>query len=272
MTLFISLILFVYGTVFGSFLNVVIYRTPKKEQIVKGRSKCTDCGHTLAWYDLFPIFSWLFLRGRCRYCKTPISSRYAFVESLCGLSYVWAFLTLNISINLAFALVLFPILICLSYFDIDSGEIEYWCPVSIGLLGMTAFIMSALSITQTPWYQHILGAVIISVPFAILLLFGAMGGADVQLMAAAGFLLGWKIIPAALIGIFLGAIFGIVFKATRKPQAQTIYNEYDDDADRDESPAKGTVIRFGPFLAFGIAVGFLHGDSIIGWYLSFMGM
>ncbi|SMC42819.1 Peptidase A24 N-terminal domain-containing protein [Oscillospiraceae bacterium] len=73
-----------FGIVLGSFLNVVIYRLPAGRTISKGRSNCMTCGHTLAAKDLVPLFSWLFLRGKCRYCGAPIASRYAKIESLTG--------------------------------------------------------------------------------------------------------------------------------------------------------------------------------------------
>ncbi len=77
-----------FGAVIGSFTNVCIYRIPEHRTIVKGHSMCMTCGHELGALDLVPIFSWLFLGGKCRYCKTPISSRYIKIESLTGLMYI----------------------------------------------------------------------------------------------------------------------------------------------------------------------------------------
>jgi prepilin signal peptidase PulO-like enzyme (type II secretory pathway) len=280
---------------------------------------------------MFPVLSWVFLRGKCRYCKEKVSPRYALVETLCGLSYLSAFLVyfnkdivfLNIqnvsdfvSPEFILALILFPVLICLSFFDIDTGEIEYWCPISISVLGIISVILSALGVLDGtfPNYlkEHLIGAVVISLPFAILAFLGMMGGGDVQLMAAAGLLLGWKIIPAALIGIILGAIYGIILKSVKKskplnpetsntnsvlpetPNPETITpeslnpvssetltpeTETPESLDQDsvpllvfsgEQPPQGTVIRFGPFLALGIAVSYLFGELIINWYSSFL--
>ena len=77
-----------FGIVLGSFLNVVIYRLPAGRTISKGRSNCMTCGHTLAAKDLVPLFSWLFLKGKCRYCGAPIASRYAKIESLTGVVFL----------------------------------------------------------------------------------------------------------------------------------------------------------------------------------------
>ena len=83
-TIVIYTIIFIYGIIIGSFLNVCILRIPLKETIIKKRSHCMSCGHQLAWYDLFPLFSYLFLRGKCRYCKAKISKQYPIVEFVNG--------------------------------------------------------------------------------------------------------------------------------------------------------------------------------------------
>ncbi len=93
--LFIVFVVFstLFGIVFGSFLNVVIYRIPAGKTVVKGHSVCMTCGHELSALDLVPIFSWLFLGGKCRYCKAPISSRYIKIESFTGLVFLVTALT-----------------------------------------------------------------------------------------------------------------------------------------------------------------------------------
>ena len=78
----------IFGTVIGSFMNVVIYRIPEGRTIVKGHSMCMSCGHELGALDLVPVFSWLFLGGKCRYCKAPVSSRYIKIETFTGLTFL----------------------------------------------------------------------------------------------------------------------------------------------------------------------------------------
>lgn len=235
-----AILFFILGSIIGSFLNVLIYRIPKKESIVKGRSHCTSCGKQIRNIDLIPIISYLMLGGKCRYCKKPISSRYMIVEFLTACSYLTAYLALGFSAELIYATVLFPVLITLSLWDLNHKEIPYTCSIIIGVLGIVSIFTSHL-----PWYEHLIGAVIVSIPFAVLCFLGAMGGGDVQLMAAAGLLLGWSIVPSALIGILLGAVFGLIVKAV----------------------TKSSVIVFGPFLSAGIFVGFLWGEKIINAYL-----
>lgn len=240
LTAICGILFFLMGSVIGSFLNVVAYRIPIKESLIKGRSHCTSCGKQILNRDLIPIFSWIFLRGKCRYCKERISCRYMMVELITALSYLGAFLTIGLSIELAYALVLFPVLIVLSLWDLDRKEIPYTCSIIIAVLGVISFFTADM-----PWYEHLIGAAIIAIPFAILCFLGAMGGGDVQLMAAAGLLLGWNIVPAAMIGIILGAIVGIIIKAL----------------------TKRNLIVFGPFLSIGIAAGMLWGGDIINAYL-----
>lgn len=244
-TVVFAVFVFILGTVIGSFLNVVIYRTPRHESLVKGRSHCTTCGKQIKNRDLVPIVSWICLGGKCRNCKSPISPRYTVIEALGGVMYLLAFLRFGFSLEFAFCLVLFPILIVLSFIDVDHMEIPYWCSITIGVLGVISIFIP----NNMPWYEHLIGAVIISVPFAILAFLGAMGGGDVQLMAAAGLLLGWAIVPAALVGIITGAAYGVIHKAITKKSEMC----------------------FGPFLSIGIAVGMLCGNEIIHWYLGLIG-
>ena len=240
LTVVLSVMIFALGSVVGSFLNVVAYRVPRKESLIKGRSHCTTCGKRILNRDLIPVFSWIFLRGKCRFCKSRISAQYMTVELITGLSYLAAYLALGVTVELAYAIVLFPLLMTLSLWDFERKEIPYACSISIAVLGVVSFFTA-----QMPWYEHLIGAAIIAVPFAVLAFLGAMGGGDVQLMAAAGLLLGWSIIPAAMIGIVLGAIFGIIVKAM----------------------TKHNLICFGPFLSVGIAAGYLFGSDIINAYL-----
>ena len=202
----ICILVFIFGSCIGSFLNVVIYRTPLIMSIVNGPSHCFTCGERIKPYDLIPIVSWLFLGGKCRNCKAKISGRYTVVEALTGLLFLAAYLRFDFSLQMLVAVIYFSLLIVLSCIDIDHMEIPYWCTISIAVLGIATFFTEP----QMPWWEHLVGAVVIAVPFAILALFGGMGGGDVQLMAASGFMLGWKIVPSAVIGVIIGAVYGVI--------------------------------------------------------------
>ncbi len=214
----VCILVFIFGAVIGSFLNVVIYRTPLKMSIISGPSHCFSCGEKIKPYDLVPIFSWIFLGGKCRNCKAPISARYTIVEALTGFSFLAAYLRFHASLPMVVAIVFFCLLIVLSCIDLDTLEIPYWCTISIAVLGIATFFTEP----NMPWWEHFAGAAVIAVPFAVLALFGGMGGGDVQLMAACGFMLGWKIVPAAVIGVICGAIYGIFQTAITSKRDKSI--------------------------------------------------
>lgn len=203
-----AVIAFMFGSVIGSFLNVVILRTPLHQSIVTEPSHCFSCGHRLAWYDMFPIFSWLLLRGKCRYCGEKISPRYMIVEATTAVLYCLSYLLIGFKLELAFSAVLLAVLVVLSVIDIDHFEIPYWCSITVAVLGIAAIFL----FKETPWYERLIAMGIILVVFVILVLVGGMGGGDLQLMLGSSLLLGYKVFIALFIGIFTGAIYGTIKK------------------------------------------------------------
>lgn len=118
-----AFIAFIYGLVVGSFANVVIYRLPAGKSIVFPGSACPKCGHQLSPLELIPVFSWLFLRGRCKSCQAPISARYPAIELLMGVGYAllaWRFPFAQYGVLLIFLLVLYSMLLIVSMIDIDT--------------------------------------------------------------------------------------------------------------------------------------------------------
>lgn len=220
----ICVFVFIFGSVIGSFLNVVIYRTPLKQSIVKEPSHCFSCGNRLKWYDMFPIFSWIILRGKCRFCGAKISPRYMIMESLCAVSYLLAYLRFGFSIDLAVAAVLFAVLIVLSGIDMDHFEIPYWCSITVAVLGIASFFLPLSAENTAEWYQRLIAMGVVAVLFIILVLIGGMGGGDLQLMLGASLLLGLKVFSALFIGIVLGAIYGVV-KKFRDRNAEKLVTE-----------------------------------------------
>lgn len=242
-----TFILFLYGIIIGSFLNVCIYRIPNKESVAKQRSHCMTCGHQLAWYDLFPVFSYLFLRGKCRYCGTKISMQYPLVELINGLGYVWIFMVNGISLLCVIECLLFSALLVLTVIDWRTYEIPVGINIFILVLGILATIIDLEHILS-----HIIGAVCVSGFLAILYYATkgrGIGGGDVKLMAVAGLLLGWqKIVLALVLGSVLGSIIHIL---------------------RMKISGEEHVLAFGPYLSAGIVLAMLYGESLINWYLSF---
>ena len=109
---------FVLGTIMGSFYNVLGTRVVKKESIIKPKSHCEKCGHVLKWYELIPIFSFLFLKGRCRNCKTKLSYLYLFSEFFCGVLFAISFYSFGFTPNLIIAIVLSSLLIIVTVSDV----------------------------------------------------------------------------------------------------------------------------------------------------------
>ena len=211
----ICIFVFVFGSIIGSFLNVVILRTPLKQSIITEPSHCFSCGNRLKWYDMFPIFSWLILRGKCRFCKAKISPRYMIVETITAVLYLLAYLRFGSTgrwWELAMAMVLFPILVVLSCIDIDHFEIPYWCSAVVAVLGIASFFIPFTGDHSIVWYERLIALGVVGVMFVILVLIGGMGGGDLQLMLGASLVLGYKVFPGLFIGIVLGAIYGSIKK------------------------------------------------------------
>lgn len=257
MEILLYIYIFVFGIIIGSFLNVCIYRIPARETIVKGSSHCMTCGHRLIWIDLFPIFSWLFLRGKCRYCGAKISKRYPLIETLTGILFVLAFIKFPIfdknmvfsAFNLVNAIIycaFFAVLVVVAMIDFDTKEIPDRFHLIILALGIISFLITN-PISWEAWESRLLGLGIVSLPLCLIAwITDGIGEGDAKLTAAAGFLIGAKaIIFAFLVGAILASIYGIIHKIRSKE------NE----------------IPFGPFLSIGIISGVMFAQPIVDWYM-----
>lgn len=270
LTAYISAIIFVFGAVIGSFLNVLIYRLPIGMDFKKGNSICPNCEHKLNWKDLFPLFSWIFLGGKCRYCKAPISKQYPIVEALNGTFYVLSYIflcggvqikgfmfefsDLGISLKLAGYMIMFSALIVVSWIDFKHQIIpdSMWIAILVGGLLIVVDALLTGDFSKDWIISKIIGFFTVSGLFFIVALVTqgrAMGGGDIKLMAAVGFVLGWK---AVLLTLFMSAIFGVLFSIGRKIVSK--------------KEMKG-VVPFGPFLAMGSAVCAFVGEKIFDAYL-----
>ena len=250
--LYIGIIVFLFGITVGSFLNVLIYRIPKKEEFVKTRSHCMSCGYQLEWYDLIPIFSWLSLGGKCRKCKSKISAQYPLIELLNGILWLLSFLFYDLTITTLLFCGLFSSLIALSVIDFRTYEIPVGFNIFILVLGTIRVICEFLY-DHNSWPEFIIGLVSVSVP--LLLIFYAtkgrgIGGGDVKLMGAAGLLLGWKLIVLAF---FLGCLLGSVIHITRMKVS-----------------GESHVLAMGPYLSAGIVIAVLFGERIISAYFGYL--
>ncbi len=135
-SIILYIVTFLYGIVIGSFLNVCIYRMPKKESLVTVGSHCMNCGHKLKWYDLFPLFSWIFLKGKCRYCNAGISSQYPMVEAVNGLAYCGILYINGWNADSVLYCLLFSALLVLSVIDYRTMMIPTAVDITILILGV----------------------------------------------------------------------------------------------------------------------------------------
>ena len=205
-----------------------------------------NCGYQLAWYDLVPLFSYIFLGGKCRKCKSHISLQYPLVEAINGVLYVLIFLVNGWSIDSVIYCLLTSALIVLSVIDFRTYEIPFGINIFILVLGILRIITDPGN-----WLTYVTGFFAVSVPLELILLISrgrAIGGGDVKLMAAAGLLLGWKNILLALV---LGCIFGSVIHGIRMKVT---------DADH--------TLALGPYLALGCMLAALWGNVWIDAYLA----
>ncbi len=246
MQLYYSFLIFTLGAIFGSFLNVVIYRLPRHESIVHGSSHCTNCQTPIKAYDLIPIISYLILGGKCRKCHHPISLRYPLIELLTAVCFYLMYQTFGLNFNLAIGLILTTILIIITMIDIDTMDI--YDRFHIMILGLA---ITYLFITPVPMIEHVIGFFIISIPlYVIAYLTGGIGGGDIKLMAVSGLLLGYKAtLVAFFIAVVLGGIVAMGLLVTKQKE-------------------RGSQMAFGPFLCLGIYFAYLYGNQIFNWYLT----
>lgn len=246
MELFFYVMVFIYGILTGSFINVCIYRIPKKENIIMTRSHCMHCGYPLKWYDLVPVFSYMVLRGRCRMCRTKIPLQYPIVEVLNGILWLAVFYFNGISISSVLYCALTSALLVLSVIDYRTFEIPIGINIFIFLIGIVRVISDYYN-----WYHYIIGMIAVS---AFLLLVyaltkgGGIGGGDIKLMAAAGLILGWQLI---ILSFLLGCVIGSVIHLIRMKVSHAEH-----------------VLAMGPYLAAGIYIAVLFGNSMIQWYIA----
>lgn len=250
--LYFYILFFVFGALFGSFANVVIYRLPKGESVVKPRSHCYNCKKMIPWYDNIPIFSWFILRGKCRNCGASFSLRYPLVELLTAvlfaLSYHYAGLTWSLPEYLLFV---FGLVVC-TFIDLDHMILPDEFTLSgivIGLLG--AALNPHREFMDALWGVLMGGGFLWGMAYIYYLLTKqeGMGGGDIKLLAWIGAVLGWKAIPFVIMSsAIIGSVVGLI--TARKQKA-----------------GLKTVIPFGPYLALGAVLYLFGGETIALWYL-----
>jgi leader peptidase (prepilin peptidase)/N-methyltransferase len=239
---------FLGGLIVGSFITVVAHRVPRGESIVGPRSRCPECGTTIAARDNIPAFSWLLLRGRARCCGAPISARYPLTELGLGTAYVAVVLVLwDDPAEVALGLVFVTMLLAVTLTDLEQRIIPNKILLVSALVGVS--IAAATEPGDLP-ERAIAAAAAGGLLFAAALAYPrGMGLGDVKLAATMGIFLGRNVAPALLVALLAGSLVGLAMIV------------------RDGASARKKAIPFGPFLALGGLVGLLAGDQLLDWYL-----
>ena len=245
-TILLYIMIFLFGIVIGSFLNVCIYRIPKKEDIVKINSHCMTCNYKLKWYDLVPIFSYIFLGGRCRKCKTKLSIQYPIIEGLNGILYVLVVAVNGVMIESLLYCLMFSALVTLSVIDFRTYEIPFGINLFILTLGLIR-----LALDYRNFLDYLIGFISVSGFLYLLYLLTkgrGIGGGDIKLMAVSGLLLGWK---CNILALALGCIIGSIIHVIRMKVSKEDH-----------------VLALGPYLSVGIMIAALWGERLLTWYFA----
>lgn len=250
--------LFILGLLIGSFLNVCIYRLPLGESVVFPPSHCMHCGRRLTAGDLVPVLSFLFLGGKCRYCKAGISPRYAFIELLTGFLFIGAAHEMGFSYTLAQALVLICFMVVITWIDIDHQLILD--KVLIGLAAAGFILMVWFSLLQTAWLgssdwlDSLLGFLLGGGVLFLLAVVsgGGMGGGDIKFAAVLGLWFGWETVLLILfLSFLLGGFFGLGLLLLKRK-------------------GRKDFVPFGPFIALSALIVYFYGADLILWYIQLL--
>lgn len=266
---YFTVIVFMFGACWGSFLNVCIYRIPAELSVVRPRSRCPKCMTNLAWRDNIPIFGWLMLRGKCRYCQAPISARYPSIELLTAILFTLVWLRYPLMVEEGFDFRFAPYwlmvfgLVLGTFVDIDEMWLPDRCTIGGMIIGpIFSFLIPSMHGTDV----HMVGLIqsLIGMAFGFGLFWGisvlgrlmlkkdAMGFGDVKLMGALGAFLGFQsIIFITFVSSLVGAVIGVTFIAMGKRELQT-------------------KIPFGPYIALAAIIWLLGGSALWDLYVEWM--
>lgn len=252
-----------FGLLFGSFANVVIWRFPRRESLSFPPSHCPVCESGIAPYDNIPVLSWLLLRGKCRSCGAPIAIRYPLVELLSAILWLLAGWRFGMTLQTPAAVALFYLLLILAFIDLDTMRLPNPLVAGLAGAGVLGVVVSSVGypcvpltplgpgVLSTPFGAAAAGAIacgglplLISTVYAKLRGRDGFGMGDVKLLAALGVFLGLY----GLLVYFVGSLFAVVFGLAR--------------GGRDG----GFKFPFGPFLAIGAVVVALFGPQMWDWY------
>ena len=265
--IYISVCLFILGSVMGSFLNCAGIRLMNGEPIAKARSHCMSSGHVLGAGELVPVFSWIFHKGRCRYCGEKISPRYLVTELVMGAAFVGTFLRFGISIETGTDLILICILLCASVCDMEDRAIPdrfFIMTVDLWILRLALSLLFDRSVSVQGLISSGIGAVVIPLAlFGISLILEkilgreTLGMGDIKMFFALGFHLG---AAKSFLNVILTCVIGLVAIAIQKAVKRPAATE-----EEEENPG---ALPLMPSIALSSFAVLMTGDLIINSYMS----
>lgn len=242
----------ILGLLIGSFLNVCIYRIPREESISYPPSHCGNCNHKLGALDLIPLFSFLFLKGRCRYCKEKISLRYPLIECLNAAIYILIYLMYGDIVLTAKYCLLTSLLIVIGCIDFNTQYVYTSTTIFGGIIGLLFCIGQAIFFKED--YKNLLFGALIGILTIGLIVFitKGMGEGDIEIAGVCGLFLGIKgIIFTLFIGIIIAGFVGIIVLLSKIKGAKD-------------------KMAFGPFLSTSAIVYILYGNQLIEMYFKYI--
>jgi leader peptidase (prepilin peptidase)/N-methyltransferase len=234
------------GLLVGSFLNVVVHRLPRRESLVRPRSRCVECGTQIAAYDNVPVVSWLVLRGRCRHCGAAVSARYPAIEALTAATFGAVVAVRGYDDGLLLELPFAAVLIAVAAIDLEHRIIPNKIVLPAAIWAVAAW--AAVDLEMLPEALAAGAGAFAFLLVAALAYPAGMGMGDVKLAGVMGLYLGLAVIPSLLVAFLAGSVVGIAIVA------------------REGAEARKKGVPFGPFLALGGIVGLLAGDELVSLY------
>lgn len=251
LNIFLWTYVFIIGMLLGSFFNVCIYRIPRGESVAFPPSHCTSCGEKLKFFDLFPVLSYVFLKGKCRYCGEKISPRYAIVELFTGLMFLAVFLKFGLTMEALKYVVLVSFFIIIGMIDYDTTDVYSVTTYSVIVLGLVFVAVNYFMgfPIKTYIFGGLLGGGLIAL---IIILTKGMGWGDFEICLAAGLFLGlYNSIVMLMASFIVGGTIGAILLIAKIKK-------------------RGDYIPFGPSIVIGTFIAMFFGDNIIGWYISYL--
>ncbi|MCL5782026.1 MAG: prepilin peptidase [Patescibacteria group bacterium] len=254
MDILVPLLYFVFGTIIGSFLNVVALRY-KTGRGIGGRSTCMSCGKKLEWMELIPILSFVFLRGACRKCKSKISWQYPIIEFMAGVIFALIFIkfppiTLSAGIVTVLQILAASVLLVITIHDMKHKIIPDALAVTFGVIALATLFLGGDTLWHIPTWESILSGPILAMPLALIWLVSRgkwMGLGDAKLMLGIGWLTGINAgVNALILSFWIGAIFSVAWLLIT-------YGKF----------KRNTEIPFGTYLILGMYIVIIFGVQVL---------